>query len=139
MKLYVAKVIWYCEGEDSPDGSITDYLVIAGEGFVDAMEQLEDYYGNDIDNVHLELINHERPLVRLPDEQTYEAIKEMCKMAGEEAFIATWESGNDGDVADVHFDPLNSTAKLYYHDGTICYYRVMTLEEAERAYYGSDD
>ena len=74
MKLYVAKVIWYCEGEDGP---ITDHLVIAGENFADAMEQLEDYYShNDIDNVHLELINHERPLIRLPDEQTYEAIKE---------------------------------------------------------------
>lgn len=73
MKLYVAKVMWYCEGEDSP---LTDHLVIAGEGFTDVMEQLEDYYGDDIDNVHLELINHERPFVRLPDEQTYEAIKE---------------------------------------------------------------
>lgn len=73
MKLYVANVIWYCEGEDGP---ITDHLVIAGEGFTDVMEQLEDYYGEDIDNVHLELINHERPLVRLPDEQTYEAIRE---------------------------------------------------------------
>lgn len=73
MKLYVTSVIWYCEGEDGP---ITDHLVIAGEGFTDVMEQLEEYYGEDIDNVHLELINHERPLVRLPDEQTYEAIKE---------------------------------------------------------------
>ena len=73
MKLYVAKVVWYCEGEDGP---LTDHLVVAGETFADAMDTLEDYYGEDIDNVHLELINHERPLVRLPDEQTYEAIKE---------------------------------------------------------------
>ena len=73
MKLYVAKVVWYCEGEDGP---ITDYLVIAGESFTDIMEQLEDYYGDDIDNVHLEIINPEHPFVRLPDEQTYEAIKE---------------------------------------------------------------
>jgi hypothetical protein len=73
MKLYVTSVVWYCEGEDGP---MTDHLVIAGEGFTDVMEQLEDYYGEDIDNVHLELINHERPLVRLPDEKTYEAIKE---------------------------------------------------------------
>ena len=76
MKLYVAKVVWYCQGEDSPDGAITDHLVIAGEGFTDIMEQLEDYYGEDIDNIHLELINPENPFVRLPDEQTYEAIKE---------------------------------------------------------------
>lgn len=73
MKLYVAKVIWYCEGEDGPQ---TDYLVVAGESLTNIMDQLEDYYGEDIDNVHLELINHERPLVRLPDEQAYEAIKE---------------------------------------------------------------
>lgn len=74
MKLYMAKVIWYCEGEDGP---ITDHLVIAGENFTDVMEQLEDYYdSNDVDNIYLNLINHERPLVRLPDEQTYEAIKE---------------------------------------------------------------
>ena len=74
MKLYVAKVVWYCAGEDGP---ITDHLVIAGEGFADVVDILEEYYdGDDIDNIHLELINHERPLVRLPDEQTYEAIKE---------------------------------------------------------------
>lgn len=76
MKLYVAKVIWYCEGEDSPDGSITDYLVITGESFTDVMSQLEDYYGDDIDNIHLELVNPEQGFVRLPNEQTYEAIKE---------------------------------------------------------------
>ena len=73
MKLFVAKVIWYCDGENGP---ITDHLVIAGEDFSDVMKQLEEYYGEDIDNVHLELINPENPFVRLPDEQTYEAIKE---------------------------------------------------------------
>ena len=73
MKLFVAKVIWYCDGEDGP---ITDHLVIAGDSFADIMDQLEGYYGEDIDNVHLKLINPENPFVRLPDEQTYEAIKE---------------------------------------------------------------
>jgi hypothetical protein len=73
MKLFVAKVMWYCEGEDGP---LTDYLVVAGESFADAMDQLEDYYKEDIDNIHLEIINPENPFVRLPDEQTYEAIKE---------------------------------------------------------------
>lgn len=73
MKLYVAKVIWYCEDEDGP---ITDYLVIAGEGFADVMERLVDYYGDDIDTVRLEVINNENSYVRLPNEQTYEAIKE---------------------------------------------------------------
>ena len=73
MRLYVAKVKWYCEGEDGP---ITDYLVIAGEDFADVMGQLVDYYGDDIDTVRLELVNNEHPYVRLPDEQTYEAIKE---------------------------------------------------------------
>ena len=73
MKLFVSKIIWYCDGEDGPQ---TDYLVVAGDDFTDALRELENYYGEDIDNVHLELINHERPLVRLPDEQTYEAIKE---------------------------------------------------------------
>ena len=73
MKLFVAKVIWYCDGEDGPQ---TDYLVIAGDSFADIMDQLEGYYGDDIDNVHLEIINPEHPFVRLSDEQTYEAIKE---------------------------------------------------------------
>jgi hypothetical protein len=73
MKLFVAKVIWYCEGEDGP---ITDHLVVAGEGFADVMDTLEDSYGEDLDNVHLEIINPAFPYVRLPDEQTYEAIKE---------------------------------------------------------------
>ena len=76
MKFYVAKVIWYCKGEDAPDGAITDYLAITGENFTDIMSQLEDYYGDDIDNIHLELVNPEQGFVRLPNEQTYEAIKE---------------------------------------------------------------
>lgn len=76
MRLYVAKVKWYCEGEDAPDGAITDYLVIAGEDFADVMGQLVDYYDDDIDTVRLELINPEHPYVRLPDKDTYEAIKE---------------------------------------------------------------
>ena len=74
MKLYVAKVVWYCLGEDGP---ITDRLVVAGEGFADVVDILEEYYnGEDIDNICIELVNQERPLVRLPDEETYEAIKE---------------------------------------------------------------
>ena len=73
MKLFVAKVVWYCDGEDGPQ---TDYLVVAGDDFTDALKELENYYGEDIDNIHLELINPENPFVRLPDEQTYEAIKE---------------------------------------------------------------
>lgn len=77
MKLFVAKVIWYCDGEDGP---ITDHLVIAGEDFSDVMKQLEEYYGEDIDNVHLKLINPENPFVRLPDKQTYEAIKERSEI-----------------------------------------------------------
>ena len=74
MKLYVAKVVWYCLGEDGP---ITDRLVVAGEGFADVVDILEEYYnGEDIDNICIELVNQEHPLVRLPDEETYEAIKE---------------------------------------------------------------
>ena len=74
MELYVAKVVWYCDGEDGPQ---TDHLVIAGECFADVMEQLQGYYHSEnIDNVHIELINPERPLVRLPNEETYEVIKE---------------------------------------------------------------
>ena len=72
MKLFVAKIIWYCEGEDSP---ITDYLVVAGDDFTEALRELENYYGEDIDNIYLEVINPERPLVCLPDEEIYEAIK----------------------------------------------------------------
>lgn len=73
MKLFVAKVVWYCDGEDGPQ---TDYLVVAGDDFTDALKELENYYGEDMDNVHLEVINPEHPFVRLPDKQTYEAIKE---------------------------------------------------------------
>ena len=73
MKLFVAKIVWYYEGGDGPQ---IDYLVVADDDFTDALRELENYYGEDIDNVHLEVINHEHPFVRLPDEQTYEAIKE---------------------------------------------------------------
>lgn len=73
MKLFVAKVIWYCEGEDGPQ---TDHFVVTGDDFADALSELEKYYGEDIDNVYLEVINPEHPFVRLSDEQTYEAIKE---------------------------------------------------------------
>ena len=73
MKLFVAKVIWYCDGEDKPT---TDHLVVTGDDFTGALSELEKYYGEDIDNVYLEVINPEHPFVRLPDEQTYETIKE---------------------------------------------------------------
>lgn len=74
MRFYVAKVTWYCEGEEGP---LTDYLSIAGESFDDVMSQLSDYYQDDeLDAVEIKLINHERPLVRLPDEAAYEVVKE---------------------------------------------------------------
>lgn len=74
MRFYIAKVTWYCEGEEGP---LTDYLSVAGESFDDIMSQLSEYYQDDeLDAVEIKLINYERPLVRLPDEQTYEAIKE---------------------------------------------------------------
>jgi hypothetical protein len=41
------------------------------------MSQLSEYYQDDeLDAVEIKLINYERPLVRLPDAETYEAIKE---------------------------------------------------------------
>lgn len=75
MKLYIAKVVWYCEGEND-GGPITDYLIIAGDDFTEVMDQLEGYYKGDLDNVHIELINPDLPLVRLPNHAIYEAIKE---------------------------------------------------------------
>ena len=74
MRFYLAKVTWYTEGETGP---LTDYLSIAGESFDDIMSQITEYYHDDeLDTVEIKLINHERPLVRLPDEETYETIKE---------------------------------------------------------------
>ena len=52
---------------------ISNYI----ECFDDVMSQLSDYYNDDeLDAIEIKLINHERPLVRLPDEATYEAIKD---------------------------------------------------------------
>ena len=74
MNLYVAKVTWYTEGEEGP---IVDYLCIAGDGINNVASQLCRYYHEDeIDSIEIKLINPEHPFVRLPDEQTYEAIKE---------------------------------------------------------------
>ena len=73
MKFYLAKITWYCEGEEGP---LVDYLAITGEDMVDVMDQLNAYYNGDIDTIELKLINYDRPLVRLPDAETYELIKE---------------------------------------------------------------
>lgn len=67
-------------------------------------------------------------------EEEYDAIKAMCHMVAEEAFVCTYENGSDGDKATAYFDPLNRTAELHYADDEICYYEVMTLEEAEELY-----
>ena len=72
MRFYLAKVVWYCEGEEGP---LTDYMCITGECFSDVMDQLSDYYNdNEIDDIEIKLINYDRPLVRLPDEETYKLI-----------------------------------------------------------------
>ena len=73
MKFYLAKVTWCCEGEEGP---IVDYLAIAGGDMVNVMDQLNFYYNGDIDTIELKLINYDRPLVRLPDAETYELIKD---------------------------------------------------------------
>ena len=74
MRLYIAEVTWYCEGEKGP---LTDYLCVAGESFDEVISQLSDYYQDDqLDTVKIKLINYERPLVRLPDEAIYKAIEE---------------------------------------------------------------
>ena len=72
MRFYVAKVIYYNESEEHLD---TDYICVTGENFVGAMDVIEDYYGKDLDTVELELINKERPLVLLPNFETYEKIR----------------------------------------------------------------
>ena len=45
MKLFVAKIIWYCDGEDGPQ---TDYLVVAGDDFTDALRELENRTGRKV-------------------------------------------------------------------------------------------
>lgn len=72
MKLYVAKIVYYNISEDQLD---TDYICIAGDDFVGAMETIENYYGKDLDTVELEIINDENPFVLLPDFETYEKIR----------------------------------------------------------------
>ena len=72
MKFYTAKIIFYNEVDED---MTTDYICVAGEGFVDTMKAIENYYGDTLDTVEIDLINDEHPLVVLPNYETYEAIK----------------------------------------------------------------
>ena len=72
MKFYTAKIIYYNEIDDD---MVTDYICVAGEDFVDTMKTIENYYGDTLGTVEIDLINDGHPLVVLPNYATYEVIK----------------------------------------------------------------
>ena len=72
MKFFVALVKWYDESEE---GIRTDYICVTGKNFADATSNIEEYYGDTLDNVDLEIINKEHPLVILPNFDTFEKIR----------------------------------------------------------------
>ena len=65
MKLFTGSITFY-NPITSPDESthITDYVIVAGETYGDAADTLANYYGADnVENITLELINPDQPLV----------------------------------------------------------------------------
>ena len=72
MKFYLAKVSYYDQiNEDLKQ----DCLVIAGTSMPDAIKSIEDYYGDDLEDVFIEIINREYPFVILPGEKIYNTIR----------------------------------------------------------------
>ena len=72
MKFYLAKVSYY---DSIGDNIVQDCLTIAGSTFADAIKTIEDYYGV-VEDIFIEIINPEYPFAILPNEETYEAIRE---------------------------------------------------------------
>jgi hypothetical protein len=60
MKLFTGSITFY----DPDTNYLTDYVIVAGETYGDAANTLVDYYGADtVENITLELINPDQPLV----------------------------------------------------------------------------
>ena len=73
MKSYLAKVNYY---DSIGDDIVQDCLTIAGSTFADAIKTIEDYYGDDLEDIFIEIVNSEYPFAILPNEETYDAIRE---------------------------------------------------------------
>lgn len=72
MQFYTAEVNFY---DVDLNHIVTNYLVIGAHNFTDAMDQIEQYYGNDLADVTLKLINPEHGFA-IVSEQIYETINE---------------------------------------------------------------
>ena len=70
MQFYTAEVNFY----DADLNDIeTDYLAIGANGFSGAMEQITEYYGDDITEVTLKVVNYEHGFA-IVSKETYETI-----------------------------------------------------------------
>lgn len=57
----------------------------------------------------------------------YDAYKEMCKLAGEEAYVQN-EDFDEGNTCSVYFDAYHYKIDLFYeNDMSWCYYRIVEL------------
>ena len=72
MMFFIAKVTWYDEA--SHPGPATDNIAICAESFESATAQIMTYFGEDVENINLTLLNPSRPLL-LIDNDTYDGLK----------------------------------------------------------------
>lgn len=70
MQFFTAKVNFY---DVDLNRIVTDHLVIGAHNFTEAMDQIEQYYGNDLADVALKLINSEHGFAMI-SKQIYETV-----------------------------------------------------------------
>ena len=78
MKLFTGSVTFYNPDADSNSPStITDHIIIAGKSYSDAVDHITQYYDEDeIDNLTLELLNPNAPLITFETDYVPRLVKE---------------------------------------------------------------
>ena len=78
MKLFTGSVTFYNpDAASNSPSTFTDHIIIAGESYSDAANYITQYYGEDeIDNLTLELLNPNAPLITFETDKVPRLVKE---------------------------------------------------------------
>ena len=72
MQFYTARIHFYNETTEQID---TDFMALSAKSFGDAATQIEDYYGDDLEDIELSIINPDHGFIII-DEDMYKDINE---------------------------------------------------------------
>ena len=80
MRLFTGTVTFYnpdAQSDSDYPSMITDHIIIAGESYSDAANNITKYYGeDDVDNITLEVLNPEAPIITFETSDVVRLVKE---------------------------------------------------------------